>query len=93
MGFLLCSNFSSFTTPSLGQGSLFKNPLSPYLSLSFALPHSEEIGFPFWTSGVLCKHSEDTLWEFFHMQMSFDTFVGENMVSPSHSSVILKPTP
>ena len=24
------------------------NPLSPFLSLSFALPHSEEIGLPFW---------------------------------------------
>ena len=41
------------------------------LSLSFAPPHSKEIGLTFWRFGVLCQCSEVVLWELFHMQMIF----------------------
>lgn len=69
--FLICGNFSSFTTPFLGCRSPSQTPLSPILSLSFALPHSKETGLPFWKSGVLCQCSVDVLWELFHKQMVF----------------------
>lgn len=38
----------------LGGASLSQSPLPPFLSLSFAIPHSEEIALPFWKSQVLC---------------------------------------
>ena len=37
------------------------NPLSLFLSLSFVLPHFEEIGLHLWVSGVLCQGSEVVL--------------------------------
>ena len=50
---------------------------------------SEQIGLSFWKSGVLCQHSEDVLWELFHMLRRFlDTFVREKVVSPSYSSAV-----
>ena len=67
--FLICGNFSSFVTPFPGSPS--QTPLCPFLSLSFALPHSKEIGLPFWKSGVLCQCSVDVLWELFHKQIVF----------------------
>lgn len=60
-GLWVYRNFSSFTTPSLGCRSLSWNPLSLFLSLSFALPYSKEIGLPFWKPGVFCQHSEGVL--------------------------------
>ena len=51
------------------QGSLYPNPLSPFLSLYFVLPHSEETGFPFWVSEILRQHSEIVLWELLHIQI------------------------
>ena len=45
-GFLLCENISSFTTPYPGWISVLKFFVS-LLSLSFVLPHFEEIGLPF----------------------------------------------
>ena len=53
--------FSPFMTAFLEWRSLSPNSLFPFISLSFALPHSEEIGLPFWNSGVLCQCSEDVL--------------------------------
>lgn len=52
---------SPFVTAFLGWRSPSPNSLFPFLSLSFALPHSEGIGLPFWKSGVLCQCSEDVL--------------------------------
>ena len=40
---------------------LLSDSLSLFLSLSFALPHSEENGVPFWKSGAVCRHSEGVL--------------------------------
>ena len=57
--------------PQDGPWSLSWNPLSPFSSLSFALPHSEKTGLPFWASGVLCQCSEVILWELLHIQMIF----------------------
>ena len=69
--FLICGNFSSFMTPFLGCKSPSQTPLPPILSLSFALPHSKEIGLPFWKFGVLCQCSVNVLWKLFHKQMVF----------------------
>ena len=55
---------------SLGAGPCSKL-LRLFLSLSFALPHSEEIGLPFWKSEVFCQHSEGALYELFHVHMYF----------------------
>ena len=57
--------------PQNGPWSLSWNPLSPFSSLSFALPHSEETSLPFWASGVLWQCSEVILWELLHIQMIF----------------------
>lgn len=50
-----------FITAFLGWGFPSPNSLFPFLSLSFALPHFEEVGLSFWKSGVLCQCSEDVL--------------------------------
>ena len=60
-GFPVCRNFSSFTTPSPVHRSLSQNSLSPSLSSSFTLSHSEEMCLPFWKSGFLCWYSENIL--------------------------------
>ena len=52
-------------------GSLSPNYLSFFLSLSFILPHFEEIGLPFWASGVLHQSSEIVWGDFLHMQVIF----------------------
>lgn len=52
---------SPFVTAFLGWRSPSPNSLFPFLSLSFALPHSEGIGLPLCKSGVLCQCSEDVL--------------------------------
>ena len=41
------------------------------LYLSFVLPHSKEIGLPFWVSVVPCQDSEVVLWKLFHIQTIF----------------------
>ena len=71
---LLCRSFSYFRDPSPGQGSTFWNPLSPFLSISFALPYSREFDLPLWTSGFLCQFPKIVLWELFHIQMIFWCF-------------------
>ena len=85
-GFLLHGNFFSFTTPSPGQLSILTlNPLSLFLSLSFVLPHFEEIGLSFWgiwVQKLFCGSCSTGRW-------SFDVFVGERVVSASYSSAIL----
>ena len=48
-----------------------------------------ENGLPFWVSGVLCQCSEVVLWNLLSVQMFFDEFVGEKVISPSYSSTIL----
>ena len=73
--------------------------LCPYLFclffclLCFLLPPFEDNGFLFWVSDVLCRHSEVVLWNLLSVQMFFDEFVGEKVVSTSYSSAILGPLP
>ena len=49
------------------EGSPSLNSLSLFSSLSFVLPHFEEMGLPFWVSAVLCQRSEVVLWKLLHM--------------------------
>ena len=78
-GFLLCGNFSSFTTPSPGQGSIPRYCL--YLPLlCFVLHPFEEFG---WLSG--CLVSSFSVKKLFcesclTFQWSFDEFVWEKVV-------------
>ena len=62
--------------------------LSFYL-LYFFLPPFEDSGLLFWVPDVLCQHSEVVLWNLLSVQMFFDEFVGEKVVSLSYSSAIL----
>ena len=58
------------TSPSLlppQEGSPSRNSLSLFASLSFVLPHFEEIGLPFWVSTVLHQRSEVVLWKLLHV--------------------------
>ena len=78
-GFLLCGNFSSFTTPSPGQGSIPRYCL--YLPLLYFVLHPfEEFG---WLSG--CLVSSFSVKKLFcesclTFQWSFDEFVWEKVV-------------
>ena len=76
-GFLLCGNLSSFSTPSPGRSPSW-NPFSPFLSLSFVLPHFKEIDLPFWVSGVFHQRSEVVLWKLLHMQKIWCICWGES---------------
>ena len=103
-GLLFCGNFF-FITPSLGWLS-FPDLLPLFSSLSFVLLHFKEIGLSFWVSGVFCQNSKVVflfcfvffcfvcLFVFcrscFTWRWSFDVFVREKMISPSHSSAILR---
>ena len=49
------------------EGSPSLNSLSLFSSLSFVLPHFEEMGLPFWVSAVLCQRSEVVLWKLLHV--------------------------
>ena len=62
--------------------------LSFYL-LYFALPPFKDNRLPFWVPDVLCRHSEVVLRNLLSVQMFFDEFVREKVVSPSYSSAIL----
>ena len=88
-GFLMFGNFSSFTTPSLGQVSvpnsffsLFNTYILSYLlsktmrCLSGCLVSSARV------QKLFCGICSAFKW-------SFDEFVGEKVVSPSYSSAIL----
>ena len=88
LGFLLCGNFSSFTTPSPGQVSV-PNSFVSFCLLYFVLPPFEENGLPFWVPGVLRQCSELVLWKFLSIQMIFWWICGEKVVSPSYSFTIL----
>ena len=68
-GFLICGNFSSFTTPSPGWVSVPKCFFSLIIFIFF--PHFKEIGLPFWVTGVFHQCSEVVLWKLLHMQMIF----------------------
>ena len=67
--------------PLTQDGCLSWNPLSPFLSLSFVLPHSEEISLPFWVSGVLHQYSEVVLWESLLLQIFWYICAGESCLS------------
>ena len=92
-GFLMFGNFSSFTTPSLGQVSvpnsffsLFNTYILSYLlsktmrCLSGCLVSSARV------QKLFCGICSAFKW-------SFDEFVGEKVVSLSYSSAILGPLP
>ena len=49
----------------------------------------DDNGLLFWVPDVLCGHSEVVLWNLLSVQMFFNEFVGEKVVSPSYSSAIL----
>ena len=53
----------------------------------------DDNGLLFWVPDVLCGHSEVVLWNLLSVQMFFNEFVGEKVVSPSYSSAILGPPP
>ena len=62
--FLVPGNFSSFRTLSLplsGHRPPHWNPLSLFMSLSFVLLHSKEMGLPFRRFGVFCYPLEGVL--------------------------------
>ena len=65
--------------------------LSVYL-LYFFLPSFKDNGLLLWVPDVLCQHSEIVLWNLLSVQMLFDEFVEERVVSPSYTSAILGPT-
>ena len=65
--------------------------LSFYL-LYFFLPSFKDNGLLLWVPDVLCQHSEIVLWNLLSVQMLFDEFVEERVVSPSYTSAILGPT-
>ena len=79
--FPLSLSLSQDGAPSLPLLSLF------YL-LCFFLPPFEDNGLLFWVPDVLCWHSEIVLWDLLSVQIFFDVFVGERVVSPSYSSCI-----
>ena len=58
------------------QVPILKFPLFFY-SLSFVLPHSKEIGLPFWKSGFSLQRAEGVRKELFHMQINFWCICGE----------------
>ena len=53
-----------------------------FLSFSFGRPHSEEIDFSFWKTGVFCLHSASVLQELFHMQIYFWCICGKKSDLP-----------
>ena len=90
-GFLVAWKLLLLQDPLLRMDS--QNPLSPFLSLSVALPHSSRLAC---LSGLLA--SSPRVQKMFcrncsTYRLSFDVFVGEKVVSPSNSSTILKPPP
>ena len=64
-----------------------------FYHLYFFLPPFEDNGLLFWVPDVLCQHSEVVLWNLLSVQIFFDEFVGEKVVSPSYSSAILGSPP
>ena len=90
-GFLLCGNFSSFTTPSPGQVSIPKSFV--FVSVFYVLDYLllKRLGC---LSG--CLVSSTSIQKLFcgscsTFKWSFDEFVGEKVVSPAYSSTILGP--
>ena len=78
-----------FKTPFLGHISIATSFVSLFIFYIFFLSPFEDNGLLFWVPDVLCRHSEVVLWNLFSVQCSYDEFVGEKVVSPSHSSAIL----
>ena len=90
-GFLVTWKLLCLQEPLLRMDS--QNPLSPFLSLSFALPHFSRLAC---LSGLLA--SSPRVQKMFcgncsTYRLSVDVFVGEKVVSPSNFSTILKPHP
>jgi hypothetical protein len=90
-GFLVAWKLLLLQDPLLRMDS--QNPLSPFLSLSFALPHFSRLAC---LSGLLA--SSPRVQKMFcgncsTYRLSFDVFVREKVVSPSNFSTILKPHP
>ena len=69
-GFLLCVNFSSFTTSSPGQVSIPKSFASVFIFYILFYLLSKRSGC-LWMPGVLHQCSELVLWKLFHIQMIF----------------------
>ena len=62
--------------------------LSFYL-LYFVLPPFKDNMLTLSVPGILHQHSEVVLWNLLSVQISFNEFVGEKVISPSYSSTIL----
>ena len=67
-------------TPSPEQISIPKSFVFCLRLLYFVLPPLEEIGLPFWVSGVLCQLSEVILWRSLNIQMIFWCICGGESV-------------
>ena len=78
-GFLVCKNFSSFTTPSPRWVSV---PNAFASLLYFVLSPFKENDLPFWVPCVLQQHSEVVLWNLLSVQMIFWWLCGEESGLP-----------
>ena len=72
-------------------GSPSLNPLSLFLSLIFCPNSFWRDWASLWVPGVLRQHSEVVLWKLLNIQMIFDEFVWEKVVSPSYTFSTLGP--
>ena len=61
-----------------------------YSSLKTSPIPFKDSGLLFWVPDVLCRQSEVFLWNVLSVQLFFDEFVGEKMVSLSYSSAIFE---
>ena len=97
--FLVFGNFSLFKTPFLGQDSLPKAELPPYLlCLFFRLLYFSYLFLKAMICFSGCLVSSASIRKLFcriysALKCSFDEFVGEKVVSLSYSSPILGPPP
>ena len=82
-------NLLSFLRVLSQDGSPSLPLLSLFLSFIFFPTSFEDNGLLFWVPDVLCRHSEVVLRNLLSVQMFFDEFVREKVVSPSYSSAIL----
>ena len=74
--FLLCGNFSSFTTPSTEQVSVPRSFVSLFIFI-FRPTSFQRDWFAFLVSGDLCQCSEVVLWKLLFMQMIFWCICGQ----------------
>ena len=81
---VICQIFREELMPILQK--LFQNIIS-FLSLSFALPHSKDIGLPLWKSGIFCQCSERVCRSCSICRWIFDVSVGRRV---TYSSTVLE---